>query len=125
MLFFKALLEREEGSLALFVSEVRMRNMLLLTGVGALAFTPVTVPTAAHAHAQGANGQVEVCESLVDSGSYASIGECVSEMRTSPVRFCQFLKSIDIYPIFLYDPSINDFVAVENEGQCVSLIRQF
>ena len=53
------------------------------------------------------------------------MGQCVSEMRTSPVLFCQFLKDIDVYPIFLYDPSINDFVTVGNQGQRVSLIRSF
>ena len=51
------------------------------------------------------------------------MGQCVSEMRTSPVMFCHFLKDIDVYPIFLFDPSSNDFVTVENHGQCVSLIR--
>ena len=89
----------------------------------AFALTPVSLPMAAHA--QGASGALESCEALVDEGAYDSVGQCVSEMRTSPVIFCQFLKDIDVYPIFLYDPSINDFVSVENQGHCVSLIRSF
>ena len=101
-----------------------MRRMLLQFGAVALVFAPpVALPTMAHA--QSASGQVDVCETLVDDGSYASLGDCMSEMRTSPLDFCKFLKDIEIYPIFLYDPSINDFVEVANQGQCVSLIRQF
>ena len=101
-----------------------MRRMLLQFGAVALVFTPpVALPTMAHA--QSASGQVYVCETLVADGTYGSVGECMSEMRTSPLGFCKFLKDIDIYPIFLYDPSTNDFVEVANHGQCVSLIRQF
>ena len=100
-----------------------MRKMLLLPGAIALASTPVTLPTAAKA--QSASPSVDICEELVDGGSYGSVGECVSEARTSPLRFCQFLKDIDVYPVFFYDPSINDFVIVENQGQCISLIRHF
>jgi len=101
-----------------------MRKMLLQLGAVALVLVPpVTLPTIAQA--QNASGQVDICETLVETGSYESVGECISEMRTSPLGFCKFLKDIDVYPVFLFDPTINDFVEVANQGQCVSLIRQF
>lgn len=100
-----------------------MSKMLPLTMAVAFALTPVSLPRAAHA--QSASAAMESCQALVDEGAYDSVGQCVSEMRTSPVLFCQFLKDIHVYPIFLYDPWINNFVTVGNQGQCVSLIRSF
>ncbi len=100
-----------------------MRKMFLQFGATALVFAPLVVPTSAQA--QSASEQVDICEALVDAGSYESLGDCVSEMRTSPLGFCKFLKEIDVYPVFLFDPSINDFVEVGSQGQCVSLIRSF
>ena len=73
-----------------------MRRMLLQFGAVALVFAPpVALPTVAQA--QSASGQVDICETLVESGSYESVGECVSEMRTSPLDFCKFLKDIEIW----------------------------
>ena len=100
-----------------------MRRMLPVIGAVSLALGPATVPTAAHA--QSAAPVVESCQTLVDGGAYDSVGQCVSEMRTSPLGFCKFLKDLGIYPIFLYDESINDFVEVANQGQCVATIRGF
>ena len=100
-----------------------MRKLILLVGVMSLAATPVAIPTVASA--QSASDQVDACEALVDEGAYESLGECVSEARTSPLGFCKFLKDFDIYPIFLYDESINDFVEIANQGDCVSTIRKF
>jgi hypothetical protein len=98
-----------------------MRKMLLPIGAVSLAFTPVSFPTIAQA--QSASGEVETCQALVDSDAYDSLGQCVSEMRTSPLGFCKFLKDLDIYPVFFFDESINDFVEIGSQGQCVSFIR--
>lgn len=101
-----------------------MRLTLLIAMGAALSVMPAA-PASAVANNAAAETVGGLCQDLVDQGAYDSVGQCASEIRTGPVRFCQFLKNLDIFPIYLYDPSINDFRSVSDQGQCVSLIRQF
>jgi hypothetical protein len=98
-----------------------MKKLLLTISALSLASTPIAFSTTAQA--QSANDEIETfCKPVTEAGGFGSVGECARLVRTAPLRFCQFLKEIDIYPITLVTDTGEQ--VVKNQGQCISFIRQ-
>jgi hypothetical protein len=103
-----------------------MKTFLLAVGSLSLASTPFMAPTAAQAQSlpnASASEEIETfCKPTTEAGGFASVGECAKFIRTDGLRFCEFLKDIDVYPLILVTETGEQEVA--NQGQCNSFFRQ-
>ena len=102
-----------------------MKTFRLAMGALTLAASPLTVPTAALAQDSNAGASEEIssfCMPATESGGFASVGECAKFVLTDGLRFCQFLKDIDVYPLILVTETGEQ--EVENQGQCNSFFRR-
>jgi hypothetical protein len=97
----------------------------LLLGMGTLLLASTPAPSAAQAQLPNASASEEIrnfCMPTTDAGGFASVGECAKFVRTDGLRFCQFLKDIEAYPLILVTETGEQ--AVANQGECNSFFRQ-
>ena len=72
----------------------------------------IALPNAALA--QSAGTVLDRCKVLVDLGRFDSVGECVGNGRSNPVKFCRTLDNLGVLSLFGF----------ENRGDCVSTRRR-
>lgn len=98
-----------------------MKNLMAFAAALGMAMSVnLALPTVASA--QSAQPAVDFCKANYEAFGFSSVGECVSLIRTSPVRACQYLKNNDYFPLDTYAPDGTP-VTLNNQGQCVSFIR--
>ena len=96
----------------------RMKKLLFLGAlVGLLfAFQPAEQVIAG-------DNDSQFCAMNGDFG-FESHGACVSAVRTSPVRLCQWIKDQGYFPdVYGYDPEAGEVIQIKNQGQCVKYFR--
>ncbi len=92
----------------------------------ALAISGMAVPAFAGNEGQVGTGSASdeqaVCKAILDANpnAFASVGDCVSYIRTFYVEACKQLKDNGSFPLDLGNGTV-----LKNQGDCIAYTRHF